>query len=86
MAVAAAVYPPPPPPLPPPTQLSYRSHAVDRSIEFLSAARTALKIAQARYHHHHTRATNNNHVNGAVADAANNGGADSTILPEWLIV
>ena len=93
MAAAAAVYPPPPPRHPPPpTQLSYRSHAVDRSIEFLSAARTALKIAQARYHHHHH--TTNNIVNGAAdADAAvgrnntnNNGGADSsTILPEWLI-
>ena len=67
---STADYPPPPPP--PPTQLSsFRSHAVDRSIEFLSAARTALKIAQARYHH--AGRNNNNHDD-----------AERT-LPEWLI-
>ena len=69
MASTASDYPPPPPP--PPTQLSsFRSHAVDRSIEFLSAARTALKIAQAGYHH----AGRNN----------NNDDAERT-LTEWLI-
>lgn len=72
MSMAAAAVYPPPPPHPPPTQLLLRSHAVDRSIEFLSAARTALKIAQA------AAAVGRNNNN-------NNGAESSSALPECLI-
>lgn len=75
MATAVASPIPPPPTsgnlqLPP-----WKSNSVDRSKEFLSAARTALKIAQARHRQQLQEEQAGNNYNGN----------SSSSLPEWMV-
>ena len=65
---------------PPPTHnnngsLHPASHAVDRSVEFLSAARTALRIAQQRHQRRRQQSSSSYH---------DDDGDDGPPLPEWL--
>jgi len=66
---------------PPPTHsnngsLHLTSHAVDRSVEFLSAARTALRISQQRHQRRRQESSSIYHDD--------DGGDDGPPLPEWL--
>ena len=56
-------------------QPPWKSHSVSRSNEFLSAARTALKIAQQHHHNRQQTIQNGTYV----------GGDKENELPEWMI-
>ena len=57
-------------------QPPWKSHSVSRSNEFLSAARTALKIAQQQHHNRQQQIQNGTYIHG---------GDKENELPEWMI-
>lgn len=76
MATAVAISPPPRSGNTLSQQPPWKSHSVSRSSEFLSAARTALKIAQQQHHNRQQQIQNGTYVGG---------GDKENELPEWMI-
>ena len=79
--MAAAVAIPPPPRSGNNNTISqqqppWKSHSVSRSNEFLSAARTALKIAQQQHYNRQQQIQNGTYVGGD---------KENDLLPEWMI-
>ena len=87
-AAVVATIPPPPPPrsgnnLSSTTQQPpWKSNAVNRSNEFLSAARTALKIAQQQHLNRQQQELNGG---GGYNSTNNNNSNNNDTLPEWMV-